>query len=82
MDLNILIDLRDTTLTVDNMNDVMMIAMEFTTFMPSFKNKIANVVPKDVESILMAKKIEACMKIKKFQYRFFTDFDDAIEWLS
>ncbi len=82
-DHNILMDLRETTLTVDtNMADVMEVAMEFGQLMSSFKNKIANVVPSDAERVSMAEKFEACMKIKKFQYRFFTDFEDAIEWLS
>ena len=81
-DHNILIDLRETTLTVDNMADVMKVAMEFGQLMSSFKNKIANVVPSDAERVSVAEKFEACMKIKKFQYRFFTDFEDAIEWLS
>ncbi len=78
-DHNILMDLRETTLTVDNMADVMNIAMEFGQLMSSFKNKIANVVPSDAERVSMAEKLEACMKIEKFQYRFFTNFEDAIE---
>ena len=79
---NILIDLRETTLSFAGMDKVMKIAMEFVQLMSSFKNKIANVVPSDAERVLMAEKLEACMKIKKFPYRFFTDFEDAIEWLS
>ena len=81
-DHNILIDLRETTLSFAGMDKVMKIAMEFVQLMSSFKNKIANVVPSDAERVLMAEKLEACMKIKKFPYRFFTDFEDAIEWLS
>ena len=45
-------------------------------------NKIANVIPGDEDRVSLAKKFEACMKIKKFQYKIFTDFEDAIEWLS
>ena len=81
-DHNVLIDLRETTLSVAGMDDVMKIAMEFVQLMPSLNNRIANVVPSDAKRVLMAEKLEACMKIKKFQYKYFTDFEDAIEWLS
>ena len=80
---NILIDLRKTTASVSGMDDVMKLAMELVQCMPpSFKNKIANVIPNDEDRVSLAKNFEACMKIKKFQYRFFTEFEHAIEWLS
>ena len=47
-----------------------------------FQKKIANVVPNDADRISMAQKLEACIKIKNFQYRVFTDLEEAIEWLS
>ena len=80
---NILIDLRKTTTSVAGMDDLMKIAMELVQLMPpSFKNKIANVIPNDEDRVFVAENFEACMKIKKFQYKFFTDFEQAIEWLS
>ena len=61
----------------------MEVVLEFVKCMPlSFKNKIANVVPSDADRVSLAKKFEACMNIKHFQYRFFTEFEHAIEWLS
>jgi hypothetical protein len=82
-DHNILIDLRKTTASIAGMEDLMKIAMELVQCMPpSFKNKIANVIPSDEERVSFAKMFEACLKIKKFQYRFFTEFEHAIEWLS
>ena len=81
-DHNILIDLRKTTASVAGMDDVMKVVMEFVQYMPSFKNKIANVVPSDANRVSLSKEFEACMKIKNFQYRFFTEFEQAIEWLS
>ena len=80
---NILIDLRKTTASVSGMDDVMKLAMELVQCMPpSFKNKIANVIPKDEDRASLAKKFELCMQVKEVSYKFFTDFEQAIEWLA
>jgi hypothetical protein len=81
-DHNILVDLKETILLAWGMDEVMKIAMEFVKLMPSFTNKIATVVPSDPDRVSMAKKLEACMKQGDFQYKVFTDFEDAIAWLS
>jgi len=79
---NILVDLRETTHTVESMEEMMKIVMEFVQYMPLFRNKIANVVPGDANRIALAEQFENCMNIQKFRYKFFTDFEEAIEWLS
>ncbi len=80
---NILFDLRETTLSIDSMGEVMKIATEFVQLMPSsFNKKIANVVPNNAEHISTAEILEACMNLKNFQFKYFTDFEIAIEWLS
>jgi len=79
---NILVDLRKTTVPATGMDEVMKVVMEFVQYMPTFKNKIANVVPSDANRVSIAKQFEACMNIKNFQYKFFTEFEHAIEWLS
>ena len=81
-DHNILIDLRETTVSVAGVEKLMKIAMEFVECMPSFKNKIANVIPRNPNRAAVAKKFEECMNIKKYQYKFFTEYEHAIEWLS
>jgi hypothetical protein len=81
-DHNILIDGRETTLSDSGMGVLIRVAMEFVKLMPSFKNKIANVVPNDANRVSIAEKFEVFMNINKFQYKFFTSFEDAIEWLS
>jgi hypothetical protein len=81
-DHNILIDVRETTLSDYSMDVLIKVAMEVVKLMPSFKNKIANVVPNDANRVSIAERFEACMNINKFQYKFFTSFEDAIEWLS
>ena len=81
-DHNILIDLRKTTVSFAGTEEVMKVAMEFVKCMPSFKNKMANVIPSDANRAFLAKQFEICMNIKKYQYRLFTEFEHAIEWLS
>jgi hypothetical protein len=64
------------------MDKMMKITMEVVQLLPASGNKIASLVPRDKKRVSIAERFEACMKIKEFQYRFFTDFEDAIEWLS
>ena len=81
-DHNILIDLRETTVSVTKIEDIMKIALEFGSYVSSFKNKIANIVPDDLERMLIANRFKACMDIQGFEYEIFTDYESAIEWLS
>jgi hypothetical protein len=83
LDHNILIDLRKTKVAFASMEEAMKITMEFIQCMPpAFTNKIANVIPNDANRASLAKKFELCMNIKNINYKFFTDFEQAIEWLS
>jgi hypothetical protein len=81
-DHNILIDLRETTVSAPSIEDIMKIALEFGTYVPSFKNKIANLIPDDPERMIIANRFKACMDIQGFEYEIFTDYESAIEWLS
>jgi hypothetical protein len=82
-DHNILLDLRKTKVSFASMEEAMKITMEFVQCMPpDFKNKIANVVPNDANRIFLAKRFEICMNMKEVNYKFFTEFEDAIEWLA
>ncbi len=81
-DCNILVDSRDTVVIGANLKDIFKLTLELVRFKSIFKNKIANVIPDDVERISIAKKFKACMDIKDFEYKYFTNFEDAIEWLS
>ena len=82
LDHNILIDVRETTLSITSITEVMKIALEFEKLTSVFRNRIATVVPNDADRVSMAKNLEACLHIKRFDYRVFTDFEAAIEWLS
>jgi hypothetical protein len=81
-DHNILIDMRETTISVSSIEDVMKIALEFGSYVSSFKNKIANIAPDDHERMVIAQRFRACMDIQGFEYEIFTDYESAIEWLS
>ncbi|MCJ7541936.1 MAG: STAS/SEC14 domain-containing protein [Desulfobacterales bacterium] len=79
---NILIDLRETTVLASSIEDVMKAALEFGSYVSSFKNKIANIIPDDLERMTIATRLKACMDIQGFEYEIFTDYESAIEWLS
>jgi len=81
-DNNILIDLRETTVSAATIEDIMKIALEFGSYISSFKNKIANIIPDDSERLIIANRFKACMDIQGFEYEIFTDYEGAIEWLS
>jgi hypothetical protein len=81
-DHNILIDLRETSVSAASIEDIMKIALEFGTYISSFKNKIANIIPDDQKRMIIANRLKACMDIQGFEYEIFTDYESAIEWLS
>ena len=80
---NILIDLRETTVSAAaSIEDIMKVALEFGSYVSSFKNKIANIIPDDPKRMIIANRFKACMDIQGFEYEVFTDYESAIEWLS
>jgi hypothetical protein len=81
-DHNILIDMRETSVSVSNIVDILEVAREFGSSVSSFKNKIANIVPEDHERMVIAHRFKACMDMQGFEYEIFNDYESAIEWLS
>ena len=81
-DHNILIDLRETTVSAASIEDIMKVALEFGSYVSSFKNKIAKIIPDDQKRMIIANRFKACMDIQGFEYEIFTDYESAIEWLS
>jgi hypothetical protein len=79
---NILIDLRDTTLTIENTGHLLDCATEFARYEHSLRHKIANVIPHDEASIAIAKALESLMDAESFKYQVFTKLEDAINWLT
>ena len=80
---NILIDSRDTTISQDiYMIDILSVAEQLAKLDNIFFSKIANIVPKDKTRLSIANKTEAAINLKGLQYKVFTEFEDAIEWIS
>jgi len=77
-----LIDLRETTIAITSMVDVLELAMYMAHHRSLLANKIANLIPDDRERLVVAERLRACLQIEGFDYDVFTDFESAIEWLS
>lgn len=81
-DHNFLLDHRETQSFLNGIDDIMNVTLEFVRFMPSFSNKIATVISKDPESLSVAQRFQACMVLYDYNFRFFTDIEKAMVWLS
>jgi hypothetical protein len=81
-DHNILIDFRETTIEGQDWDSVLELSMHMARHKNIFNNKIANVVPEDEERLRVAKLFRACLDLHGFQYQIFTNFEEAVEWLS
>ena len=81
-DHDILVDLRDTTVEYTDFDSLLRISIHMASYKSVFKNKIANLIPNDPVRIKIAEEFRACLKLSGFHYEFFTDYEDAIKWLS
>ena len=81
-DHNILLDFRETRIADVSMVDILKAAITIEKFKDVLKNKIANVIPDDSDRIDIAKRSEAAIQLKGINYRFFTEFEDAIDWFA
>jgi hypothetical protein len=79
---NILLDLRDTTIQVENLSDVLEVALEIARYKGAFKGKLANLLPGDEKRLCIAAQLKALIAMEEFQYEIFTSFEEAMEWLS
>jgi hypothetical protein len=82
-DHNILIDMRETRLVgVNDMGTILGLAFEMARYRSVFKGRIANVVPDDEKRLAIAKQFRASLDVQGLCYEVFTNFEDAINWLS
>jgi hypothetical protein len=82
-DHNVLLDLRETTIVgVNNIGAIMQLALEMAKYWSAFKGRIANVVPNDEARLSIARQFRASLQLQGFSYEIFTNFEDAISWLS
>ena len=82
VDHNILLDLRETTIQDEDMSDVLEVALEIARYKSAFKGKLANLLPGDEKRIFIARQLKALIAMEGFQYEIFTNFEEAMEWLS
>ncbi len=79
---NILLDYRETTATNKSMLDIMKISAEIKSYQYFFTNRVATVIPPEEERFEVANKMKACLVIMGFHYEVFTDYDQALAWLT
>ena len=82
VDHNILLDLRETTIQEENLSDVLEVALEIARYKSAFKGRLANLLPDDEKRIGLARQLKALIAMEGFQYEIFTNFEEAMEWLS
>jgi hypothetical protein len=58
------------------------VAFEFAKYQDAFPNKIAVIIPNTPDRIERAKFFIASLGYVNFQLQYFTDFEDALDWLS
>ncbi len=81
-DSNILVDLRQTTVSPVYFSDLTNLTEEFIRLVPQFRNKIAVIIPDEPERRRLGEKLELCMRLHKVRYSLFTDYEKALDWLS
>jgi hypothetical protein len=80
-DHNLLIDMRNTEISL-NLTDIMKVVLEFYQYKNLFKNKLAVIIPDKEERIKTAEMFRVSMGLKEFDYKYFVDFEKAIDYLS
>ena len=58
---NILIDMRDTTISSVKITDLMKVSLEIANNLPGFNNKIVSVIPVNEERRHIAKQFQSCI---------------------
>ncbi len=80
-DHNLLIDLRQTE-PLSTFGDILTVAMEFAKYKGVFRNKIAAVIPNTQDRLEKAEFFLSALGEVKFKIKYFTEFEEAIEWFS
>ena len=80
-DHNLLIDIRDIT-PPNCFGDILAIIIEAVKYYHVFCTKIAVIVTDEPARIRRVKFFKAGLPKGKYQFDYFTDYEDAIDWLS
>ena len=82
-DHDILVDLRKTETPDDvSMADILKSAVELEKFENALRNRIATLIPNDKNWIAVSQKAQSAYQFKNIKLKFFTDFEEAINWFS
>ena len=81
-DHNLLLDLRDTTVILGDMSQVIAVVSVFAQSLRAFPGKIASIIPSDPRRENYASMVASLMQLRDVNYRYFTDYEAAIEWLA
>lgn len=80
---NILVDFRDTRLAGEiDMGTILRLALEMARYQSTLRGRIANVLPNDEKRLTVARQFKASLDLRGLDYEIFTNFEDAINWLS
>ena len=79
---NFLLDLRHTTVEENSLAQVLEIASELGLFATRVQSKVANLIPADGNRMSQAKVMENSLRSQGLNYRVFSDYEEAIEWLA
>lgn len=82
-DHDIIVDLRKTETPDDvSMADILKSAVELEKFENALRNRIATLIPNDKNWIAVSQKAQSAYQFKNIKLKFFTDFEEAINWFS
>jgi hypothetical protein len=79
---NFLLDLRHTTVEENSLAQVLEMASELGLFATRVQSKVANLIPADGNRMSQAKVMENSLRSQGLNYRVFSDYEEAIEWLA
>jgi hypothetical protein len=79
---NFLLDLRHTTVEEHSLANVLEVASELGLFATRVHSKVANLIPADGDRMSLAKVMEKCLRSQGLNYKVFSDYEEAIEWLA
>jgi len=81
-DCSLLVDLRETTIKVNNLSYLMNIFVEVQKELSPIRNKIAALIPDDPERFKIANMLKNHLKPANIRYNYFIDINSAMEWVA
>ena len=78
---NLLIDIREIT-PINGFGEILKIIIEATKYYHAFRNKIALIIANEPDRIARTKFFKAGLKLGNYQFEYFTDYENALDWLS